>query len=152
MVAYDEVFCFTTGTSETRFAAKGSGVAPVYGHLPAYNTSLNVAIYHRNCFYALSPYLAARASGLPAGYQDVNSSMWYYSQFASALSHGNCSKMAYALTWINSNPESYWLPISGQVGMPGVNRMHADPLVAFVDAQKWIDISEETGYRHYSEK
>jgi len=54
--------------------------------------------------------------------------------------------MAYALTWINSNPSSYWLPIQGQVGIAGVDRMHADPSVAFVDAEKWVDISRDAGY------
>ena len=45
----------------------------MWGHLPAYNRSLNVGIFFRGAFYSLSPWVAARASGLPAAYQDVHS-------------------------------------------------------------------------------
>ena len=67
-----DVFCFTTGLSETRHSAR-SGVAPVWGRLPAYNSNLNVAIYFRGLFYSLSPWTASRCSGLPDEYQDVES-------------------------------------------------------------------------------
>ena len=66
------VLAFNTGHSETRAAAKG-GLGAVAGKLPAYNQSLNVALYAKGAFYKLSPWLAARCSGLPENYQDVGS-------------------------------------------------------------------------------
>ena len=67
---HSEVFAFTTGLSETRHQAKGD-IGHVFGHLPAYNTGLNVALYVRGSYYKLSPWLAARCSGLPDDYQSV---------------------------------------------------------------------------------
>lgn len=58
--------------SAARFSARG-GVGAVAGYLPAYNRSLNVAFYARGAFYRLSPWLAARCSGLPDAYQHVAS-------------------------------------------------------------------------------
>ena len=71
-VECDGVFCFSTGLSETRHAARG-GISPVWGRLPAYNSVLNVAIHFKGVFYSLSPWLAARCSGLPDQYQHVGS-------------------------------------------------------------------------------
>ena len=67
------VFSFTTGVGELRYAARNRGIDAVFGGLPAYNRGLNVALFYEDSFYALSPWLAARASGLPDGYQDVAS-------------------------------------------------------------------------------
>lgn len=64
------VFAFTTGLSETRAQFKGSMMV-TFGALPAYNTALNVALYVRGAYYKLSPWLAARCSGLPDDYQSV---------------------------------------------------------------------------------
>ena len=66
------VLAFTTGASETRAHAKG-GMNAVRGKLPAYNQSLNVALFADGSYHRLSPPLAARCSGLPEAYQDVNS-------------------------------------------------------------------------------
>ena len=71
--AESEVFCFTTGTGQTRYALKGK-LGAVWGHLPAYSSNLNVGLFFRGRFYKLSAWLAAQASGLPEGYQDVSSS------------------------------------------------------------------------------
>ena len=64
-----DVFAFTTGLSETRAEAKGN-VGATFGSLPAYNTGLNCALYVRGTYYKLSPWLAARCSGLPDEFQD----------------------------------------------------------------------------------
>ena len=68
----NSVFAFNTGASETRASAKG-GVCPVFGSLPAYNTSLNVALFlpTAGAYFKLSPSLASAASGLPHSYQDI---------------------------------------------------------------------------------
>lgn len=64
----DRTFAFTIGLSMTRAEHKG-GIKPVYGRLPAYNRSLDAAVFHRGRFYQVSPWLAQRASALPDKYQ-----------------------------------------------------------------------------------
>ena len=51
-----EVFAFTTGLSEGRFAAKG-GVAAHTARLPAYNSNLNIAIFCRGQYWQASAWL-----------------------------------------------------------------------------------------------
>jgi site-specific DNA-cytosine methylase len=69
-LAASATFAFTTGLSENRASYKGS-VGATFGHLPAYNTNLNLALFVRGSYYKLSPWLATRCSGLPDDYQSV---------------------------------------------------------------------------------
>ena len=86
-------------------------------------------------------------TGISGGYAGQVNQLWYYDEFAQTMSQGNCSKFAYALTWINSNTDSYWLPLHGQIGYKGVQLMAEDTAhIAFADNEIWTRISYEAGY------
>ena len=91
--AQAEVFCFTTGLGETRYASRNRGVDAVWGRLPAYNRGLNVGLFFRGSLYTLSPWLAARASGLPEGYQDVHKSTGAETRVGSTVAGAGLANM-----------------------------------------------------------
>jgi len=98
--------------------------------------------------YGLIPTIAE--TGITDGMEDVNASMWYDDTFADTLKSGNCSKMAYALTWANYNTDSYWVPIEGEAGIRGVVKMHDDKHVLFADSVRWRDLAKSAGYIDHS--
>jgi hypothetical protein len=48
---------------------------------------------------------------------------WYISAFLGpVLNSSTCSEIAFAYTWRNSAPDSYWVPLPGQDAYPGFKR------------------------------
>ena len=58
----------------------------------------------------------------------------------------NCSKVAYALTWENTSPDDYWLPLPNDATYPGLAQMYSGDEVAFADDYRWKNLSKIFGY------
>jgi mannan endo-1,4-beta-mannosidase len=77
---------------------------------------------------------AISESGVKDGLVNTAKSNWFMTQFLTPLLQDTeAKKVAYWLTWTNSSPTSYWVPLSGQPTFNSFDKLYKDPYTLFLN-------------------
>lgn len=70
--------------------------------------------------------------GIAHGNQESKKASWFKTDFLDPVMQSDkCRRIAYALTWANTSPESYWVPLPEQTLYPGFKAMAESGHVIF---------------------
>lgn len=74
--------------------------------------------------------------GIKKGLQNSASDDWFMSEFLNLIKNDKTTQAAYALTWKNTSPNSYWTPLPGQAGYASFVNFYKDPYTLFLNDLK----------------
>lgn len=74
--------------------------------------------------------------GIKKGLQNSRIKDWFMNGFLDILKNDPSIKMAYMLTWRNSSPQSYWVPLNGQPNYGSFINFYKDPYTLFLNDLK----------------
>lgn len=83
--------------------------------------------------------------GVADGSQETKIASWFKSAFLDpVMKSDKCRRIAYALTWANRSPESYWVPLPAQKLYPGFKAMAESGHIIFAGDSR-LKASAEDG-------
>jgi mannan endo-1,4-beta-mannosidase len=76
--------------------------------------------------------------GIKKGIQNSTTNDWFMSEFLNLIKDDSSAEAAFVLTWKNSNPQSYWVPLKGQPSYQSFINFYNDPYTLFLKDTKSV--------------
>lgn len=70
--------------------------------------------------------------GIKKGIQNSTNSDWFMGEFLNLIKDDSSIEMSFMLTWKNTNPQSYWVPLKGQPTYSSFVNFYRDPYTLFL--------------------
>lgn len=86
-------------------------------------------------------------TGMTHGMQNVTVGEWYYTDFLKIIMEDDlCQNLAYFLTWENSHPSQYWVPLPEDLTWTGFSKLYDSDWSLFADSSTWTKFTSDYGY------
>lgn len=86
-------------------------------------------------------------TGMSHGMMNITEGEWYYDDFLKIIMEDDlCQNVAYVLTWENSHPSQYWVPLPQDLTWTGFKKLYDSDWSLFADSSTWTDLTSQYGY------